>query len=139
MSIVTYKDIEGHDTTWWPKNKPKDNASKNHIEACEIIRDIIPGAIIYQECRIPVNECRLFVDIFVPDYNIVFEIDGGQHDKFNIHFHKNKLNFIQHQKRDRLKQDWCDANQLTLVRLKENSKSTWREQIVTGISGTKSE
>ena len=50
--------------------------------------------------------------------HISVEIDGGQHDKFNKHFHKTRKRFNQQKKRDILKEEICKDKNIYLIRVK---------------------
>lgn len=126
---MTYKDLEGEDSKWWPKSKPRKNASKNHKLALEILKEIYPNVTAYEECLLPIQSLKLYLDILVPDLMIAIEVDGMQHDKYNPHFHSSAMAFMKQVKHDRLKEEWCDANNIELIRLKENNKNGWRDQL----------
>jgi very-short-patch-repair endonuclease len=70
--------------------------------------------IIY-EWKIP--HTRFTLDFFISDMLLSVEVDGNQHYKQNSLFHKNRLDFLKQKKRDAEKQDFCDLNQITLVRI----------------------
>jgi hypothetical protein len=60
---------------------------------------------------------KLSFDFFIPTHKIAFEIDGSQHQEYNTFFYKNKREFLNAQKRDDDKQQICDANGWTLIRV----------------------
>lgn len=125
---MKYKNIEGIDISWWPKNRPRGNSSKNHAAALEIIQEKYPGAIIYEEVNLPIEKKNLYLDFLVPDFRIAFEVDGRQHDEFVAHFHGNAMGFVKQQRNDRLKEEWCEINKIQLVRLKERERKSWSKK-----------
>lgn len=125
---MEYKDSNGSPIKWRPKNKPRATASKNHTKALEIVSELIPGVQVFQECKIP-TKTTLFIDIYIPAYLLAIEVDGGQHDAYNPFFHKDQMAFFRSRKNDIEKEKWCETNDITLIRLKENNERQWREQI----------
>lgn len=53
-------------------------------------------------------------DFFIPSLNILIEIQGEQHYKFNKKFYKNRQDFLKAQERDRKKISYALANGLKL-------------------------
>ena len=74
----------------------------------------------------------LFVDFVLPRLGLAFEVDGIQHFKFSRFFHGTKENFESQQHRDRVKSDWLESNNYTLIRFKYNEsidKKTLAEKV----------
>lgn len=72
---------------------------------------------VYEE--MPVAGTRMKIDIYNANKRLAVEVDGAQHDKFNKHFHKdNRILYSQHIGRDIKKEDWCELNSITLIRIK---------------------
>ena len=67
----------------------------------------------------------LIADFFIPDIKVMVEIHGAQHYSFIKHFHKTKAGFIRSQKRDRLKKEWCELNDIIYVELPFDKKDEW--------------
>jgi very-short-patch-repair endonuclease len=72
----------------------------------------------FEDCK---NINKLSFDFYLPDYNICIEFDGQQHYKVNDFFggietfEKLKLN-------DKIKNDYCLKNKITLIRLNDINK-----------------
>ena len=47
--------------------------------------------------------------------NLVFECQGRQHTEFVKHFHSTRESFYGQKRRDSLKVEYCELNNLTLV------------------------
>jgi len=71
----------------------------------------------YEWLRYITNPLEL--DIYLPNINLAFEYDGGQHDKFTPWFHKTKQDFLDQQDRDRFKDKRCEEEGVTLIRFKD--------------------
>jgi hypothetical protein len=99
------------------KYKPKEKCSKLHARARILLAKEFPCDIIYEE--VPLPGCKderqtrpLFADFLVASRDIVVEVQGEQHYKFNNFFFNNKLEFFRAQARDRKKREWCDVNEI---------------------------
>ncbi len=68
------------------------------------------------------NNTNLWFD-FVINKNIVIEVDGVQHKKRNLYFHKSEQDFLQQQYRDALKSQYCSVNNLSLHRIEYTGKN----------------
>lgn len=133
---MKYKDLEGNITKWHPTNSPRENASKNHLTALALVKESMPGALIFEECLLPLGlkNKNIYLDILVPDFLLAIEVDGSQHEKFNPFFHKDRSVFLRQVQNDLLKEEWCNINNIKLIRLKDNNVGKWRESIVFGAS-----
>lgn len=109
------------------KDSINDNKSQLHLAARQLLHSIFPLESIIEEVKIP--RTRLFIDFFIPTKEIVVEVHGEQHYKYNTHFFKNKLEFFEAVKRDQKKIDWCEINNFTFIALPFNEKDKWREYI----------
>jgi hypothetical protein len=65
---------------------------------------------------------KLTIDFFIPTHKIAFEVDGSQHEDYNTFFYKNKREFLNAQKRDDDKQQICDINGWTLIRVQSEEE-----------------
>jgi len=61
------------------------------------------------------------MDFFLPELNLCCEFDGKQHEKYNAFFHGSKKNFLEQQKRDFMKEEWCEINNIRLVRVNDEN------------------
>lgn len=60
---------------------------------------------------------KLTLDIYLPAYNIGIEYDGIQHFKEINFFHKEHIDFLNQQARDRRKDDLCKELGIELIRI----------------------
>lgn len=63
---------------------------------------------------------KMFVDFYLPRYNIVIEYDGEQHYKFVKYFHKTYSNFLKNQERDKEKSLLLNNHNIKLYRILYN-------------------
>lgn len=63
----------------------------------------------------PVVGEGLYLDFFLPSERLAIEIQGSQHYHYNKYFHGDKSRFLEQQKRDRKKAEWCELNKIRLV------------------------
>jgi hypothetical protein len=118
----------------YTKNSEAKNKSSLHLYARSLLTECFSGYIIYEEVKLPgstnpKNKSALFIDFFIPNLKIAFEIHGKQHFEFIPYFHKSKLGFLQHKYRDNLKEEWLSKNLIKLVVLRYDEKDLWRMQI----------
>ncbi len=111
-------------------NHKRQHKSTLHIKTRKLLLDTFPTDFIYEEVGIPMNSDKtLYVDFYIPVRRIAVEVQGSQHYKFTSFFHKSKIEFLKAQENDRLKKQFCDINDITLVTLKYNEESLWQEQL----------
>ena len=117
--------------------KRNDNTvkSKYHIAARELLADMFSGYTVLEEVKLPGSRCpskksALFLDFFIPSLMLGIEVHGRQHYEFCKFFHKTMAGFLQSNKRDFIKEDWCELNGIELIVLKySDSIEDWRNQI----------
>lgn len=81
--------------------------------------------IIIKEHYINYKGTRLFFDFFIKDLRLLIEVQGQQHIKFIKHFHLDKEAFVAQKKRDNLKIEYVQENNvLSLVRFNYDEKIT---------------
>lgn len=125
MYVLT---IDGEEVKWTPKNSRKENCSALHGAAREIIRAEFLTQPVLEEVSIPIERNKvLFLDFYLPINRLAVEVDGQQHIKFTPHFHKNYKNFVFAKTNDRLKSQFCEINNIRLIRLPANEQHNWRE------------
>ena len=56
-------------------------------------------------------------DFFLPQYNVLIEVDGAQHYKFSKIFHKKRQDFLKAQERDRRKNSYALSHNIPLYRI----------------------
>ena len=108
--------------------------SKYHLRARKILKEMFPGDIILEEVALPGSSTgnikTLFIDFLIETYRIGIEVHGEQHYKFNSHFFKNKNDFLLALKRDRIKKEWCELNNVLYIELKySEDDNEWRRRI----------
>lgn len=118
-------------------NKQRKKSSGPHLKARQIIEELFPSVVILEEVRLPGTKevgkamsRELYADFFIPSLRILIEVHGEQHYEFNAHYHKNRLDFLLAQNRDRQKQYWCELNNITYIELPYNeSEREWTHRI----------
>ena len=116
-------------------SKQRQKCSYYHHLARELLHDMLSGYNIYEEVKLPgsVNPAKksvLYLDFYIPNAIMGIEVNGQQHYKYVPYFHKSKAGFLQAKARDRAKAEWCELNEITLVKLRwDDSLEYWRKQI----------
>lgn len=100
------------------------------MSARELLSKTFPYSSIYEE--VTLLGTGLIADFFIPDIRIIVEVHGEQHYKFVKRFHKTQAGFAASKKRDRIKQEWCDLNDIIYIELPFNKKEEWAD-IIGGI------
>lgn len=117
------------------KKNDKTVKSKYHIAARELLAEMFSGYTVLEEVKLPGSRCpskksALFLDFFIPTLMLGIEVHGRQHYEFCKFFHKTMAGFLQSNKRDFIKEDWCGLNGIELIVLKySDSIEDWRNQI----------
>jgi hypothetical protein len=117
------------------KRNDKTVKSKYHIAARELLADMFSGYTVLEEVKLPGSRCpskksALFLDFFIPSLMLGIEVHGRQHYEFCKFFHKTMAGFLQSNKRDFIKKDWCELNSIELIVFKySDSTEHWRNQI----------
>lgn len=134
---MKFKGFDGREYSFelkYSKVRPKRQCSKEHKRARAILNDLFPSSIIVEELplkgsKTPKNG-TLAADFYIPSHNLIVEVHGQQHYEYTPHFHATKYEFVRAQMRDRVKSEWCDLNEITLVVLKYSDKDEdWRVTI----------
>jgi very-short-patch-repair endonuclease len=77
--------------------------------------------VVFEE--FPVLGTRLTLDFFNSNRQIALEVDGNQHYQYNKFFHGgSRMKFLQQLQRDQMKEDFCERNGITLIRIMESEK-----------------
>lgn len=117
------------------KNTEPKPRSKLHLAARKILNDFYKNYWILEEVKLPgsrnkVLKSALFLDFFVPHVRLGVEVHGKQHYEYSQFFHKSNAGFKESLRRDKLKQDWCNLNEIYLIVFKYSDDiETWRSQI----------
>lgn len=80
-----------------------------------LLKEIFPYSIIKKEHYINFGSNKLFFDFYISDYDILFECQGRQHEKFVKHFHQDRDGFFKLLKRDNLKVEYAEINKIPFV------------------------
>lgn len=128
------KTLEGEDYEFKIPEKiakgRKRPTSQFHKIARKIIKNIFVGNRIYEELPIYIGDNQtLYVDFYLPTYNVMVEVHGQQHYEYNSHFYKNKIEWLKAVERDNRKAEWCQLNNIKLITLKYNEQDKWPEQL----------
>jgi hypothetical protein len=131
--------VEGLDGKTWKWNPSRSQASvdeKNrsslHKKARLILKEVYPYDRILEEVTLPgtktgSRKTLLYADLYVPNRDLIVEVHGEQHFKFNSFFHKDKMAFFKAQARDKDKRAWCKLNHMNLIELNyDESEEEWR-------------
>lgn len=82
-----------------------------------LISEIYGSNIVLLE-NFNIPDSKLSLDFYLPHYNLAFEYQGIQHDKFSKFFHGDQNGFKKQIKRDESKRTWCDLNNIVLVEVR---------------------
>jgi hypothetical protein len=128
---VTIKGLDGQSYNWKLTSKPRTNASKPHRLCREILKEFYPLDQILEELFLPGAESNLYLDFYLPLRRLAVEVDGVQHGKYIKHFNNyDKMNYYKSIKRDKQKTEWCQINEITLIRvLAEEGIDEWRNKL----------
>lgn len=99
-------------------------------QVIETFKLVFPEIIIKTEKHVEYKGQRLYIDIWVPQFGLVIEVHGRQHDEFVKHFHVDANGFNASKKRDALKEDWARENNYTFVPLRENQLPVTEESLL---------
>lgn len=97
------------------KSKRPKRASSFQEHVRRVLATIFQGVTFYEDFYVD----GLYLDFYSPSMSIAIEVDGSQHDKFHPFFHKNGSRFSKHIQRDGRKEEFCQINDITLVRIPE--------------------
>ena len=114
------------------KRKSRSTASGLHKEAIETIKENFPAINIVEEVKIKIKRgcVPLYIDIYLPAFNLAIEVHGKQHYEYIQHFHSNGIrDFYKQQNNDQQKLDWCLLNEIPLLILKYDERNNWARQI----------
>lgn len=116
-----------------PSKYPMRTKSKSSLQGMVgiILMNLFPNHSILEEFTIPGS--RMSVDYFLPDENMVVEIQGEGHTGYTPHFHqdRNLCKFAKQKQHDRKKALWAETNGFKLIEIFPN---TTEEEIIENIS-----
>ena len=126
--------LDGKEYKWKPKSGGG-KRSKLHQKAKGVLDTWYPYDRILEEVSLPgtktsVRKSILRADLYIPNRNLIVEVHGGQHFKFNKFHYKDKLSFFRAQARDKDKLEWCRINEIIIVTFNyDESEDEWRAKI----------
>lgn len=125
--------LDAREYTWNPKTGGG-KRSKLHQKAKTILDSCFPHDRILEEVTLPgtktIRSKCLRADFYIPNRNLIVEVHGEQHFRFNAFHFDDKLAFFRAQARDRNKADWCKLNEIRLIQLNYNEdEDEWRNKI----------
>lgn len=132
------KGLDGREYNLSLKDQKRAVCSSGHQEARELLKNIFPSYIIYEEVTLPgsqgkINKNPLYADFLIPSIKIIVEVHGEQHYTQSSFFHRGKLEFLRAKKLDENKQEWCKINNFSYIELKHDERDSWKERIINGI------
>lgn len=93
----------------------KEERSKIQTKVKKFLQPYWKNYIVFAE--FPVFGTKLKIDIFNASKLIGIEIDGQQHTKYVEHFVGNRVGYLNLIKRDVKKEEWCEVNEINLLRI----------------------
>ena len=88
------------------------------------LKAIWPRFPVVHEFPIKIGRTTLYVDRVLPQFKLAIEADGIQHGTFSHFFHKDHDGFQDSLKRDRMKQEWLEENDYTVIRFAHDEEVT---------------
>ena len=83
----------------------------------DMLREAFPNFKICRQFYVNVDGCKLFFDFYLPNFNLLIEVQGDQHYKYCNFFHSNKQEFYKSKHRDSLKEEWSKGNGYVFVKI----------------------
>lgn len=72
----------------------------------------------FENCRFPNTNAKAKFDFYLPQFNLLIEFDGEQHFQYRENKGwNNKENFEKTKYRDKYKDEWCQKNNIKLIRI----------------------
>lgn len=110
-----------------PLNNDIRPKSALHLKVRQLLKKAYTFSPLYEEVHLPIG---LYLDFFIPSKRLAVECDGNQHDEFTPFFHRTPAGFANAKARDARKDEFCQINNIRLVRLKPfESDEEWLRQI----------
>jgi very-short-patch-repair endonuclease len=106
-----------------------DGASKLEKQFRDLIKPYWFHQVVLFQLRIPGSLLR--IDFVNCNKKIAVEINGGQHETYNKHFHRgSRLVWIEHIKRDLQKREWCEENNIQVLELEQEDLDRFSPQYI---------
>ena len=112
-------DISKSLVDWDAKIKRGKNFGAFQYNVKQLLRPHWENQVVLEEFSIPaiVSQRGRSFDIVNLTKRVVIEVDGGGHLAYNEFFHKNKFGFLRQLQRDLWKDEFCELNNLKMVRI----------------------
>lgn len=109
------KSVEAYRCDWLCKER-----SKPQFLVKQFLYQYWKNYIVYRE--IPVFGSRMTLDLYNASLKIAVEVDGvNVHNKYSEFFHRgSRLNYLASIKRDMKKEEYCEKNEIQLIRIMDN-------------------
>jgi hypothetical protein len=132
MDWMKVKGLDGREYSFPPQGHVPDKdetrpRSEPHLNARAWIKSLYPTMRLLEEVRIP--GAQLYLDFYLPQKKMAFEVQGRQHYEFVPHFHEDVHAFQRSKRRDQTKRDWCAAHNIRLFELPD-STDEWYERLL---------
>ena len=128
--LMKYKGLDGKEYLLKLKKNNGKFKSTYHKKAYELFKSIYPLYTVYEETKLCGTKNDLYIDIFCPSLQMMIEVQGEQHEKFNPFFHQNIAGYARSRGRDAEKRNWCELNGITLIELVYNeSEEQWKKKM----------
>lgn len=130
------KDLDGNTQHWKLlgniSHGSNENKSSLHLIARNLIKECFPTLQVLEEVQIPLRKSQMLVlDFYLPLTKKCIEIHGKQHYEFSRFYHKDRMGFLKHKKRDKEKQEWCETNGIEYIELPYNENvEEWKKRII---------
>ena len=117
------------------KANDKRKRSKHHIRARKIINEVYHSYRVLEGVKLPGSTSShkksvLYLDFFIPNIKMAFEVHGRQHYEHIPVFHRTKADFLLAKARDEDKIEWCKLNGIEIITLKySGDDDEWRSTI----------
>ena len=129
--------LDGREYSWNPsaKQSKTKNRSNLHVKARDLLKQVFPYDRILEEVTLVgtnngTRKGTLRADFFIPNRNLIVEVHGEQHFKFNGFFFKDKLSFFKAKARDKDKKEWCRINSIEIVEFNyDEGIDEWRTKV----------
>jgi len=100
-----------------------------------LLKESFPHHTIFIEHYVKYKSNKLFFDFFIKELSVLIEVQGRQHDEYVEHFHGDRSGFFNSMRRDNLKKEYCQLNDMTLVEIRsELTKDELINEIWKGIN-----
>lgn len=99
--------------------------SKLSEDTYVLLKEVFPHHTILTEHYLRYKGTKLFFDFYIKELDVLIEVQGRQHDEYVAHFHGDREGYLSSKRRDNLKKEYCEINDIVLVEIRKklNKKS----------------